>query len=141
MVLRKKKMEKLRPRVEEFANNLQPTSDLAMAAKAMPEILYQKTGPFKPLDPVAQIGRDLAFIGTALALRPGELSKPFEGQRGYYLVKLIAKSPFDSTKFSTERTTLRDQLLQEKRNQVLSQWFTTLREHASIEDNREKFFR
>lgn len=141
MVLRKKKMERLKPQVEEFAKNLTSSSDLAAAAKALPQAQYQKTGPFKPQDPVGVIGRDLAFIGTALALQPGELSKPFEGQRGYYIVKLIAKSPFDSTKFAAERTTLRDQLLQEKRNQVLSQWFTTLREHATIKDHRDKFFR
>lgn len=141
MVLRKKKMERLKPQVEEFAKNLTPASDLAAAAQALPQAQYQKTGPFKPLDAVGPIGRDLAFIGTALALQPGELSKPFEGQRGYYILKLVAKSPFDSTKFATDRPTLRDQLLQEKRNQVLSQWFTTLREHATIKDHRDKFFR
>ncbi len=141
MVLRKKKMERLKPQVEEFAQTLTPATDLAAAAKAIPQALYQKTGPFKPLEAISLIGRDGAFIGTALALQPGELSKPFEGQRGYYIMKLTTKTPFDSAKFAAERSTLRDQLLQEKRNQLLSQWFTTLREHATIEDHRDKFFR
>ena len=102
---------------------------------------HRKTGPFKPVDAVPSIGRDMAFIGVALTLDAGEISKPFEGQRGYYIVKLITKLSFDSTKYSAEWVGLRDQMLQEKRNQVLSQWFTTLRDRASIEDHREKFFR
>lgn len=141
IVLRQKKMEKLRPQIDEFHKNLQPTTNLFETAKTITEVMYQKTGPFKPVDAVPQIGRDMAFIGVAMTLQPGELSKPFEGQRGYYILKLSTKSFFDSTKFSSERTTLRNQLLQEKKNQVLSQWFTAQRDRASIEDHRDKFFR
>ncbi|MGH2567887.1 MAG: peptidylprolyl isomerase, partial [Bacteroidota bacterium] len=140
-VLREKKMEQLSPRVDEWYNTIQPGTDLEAAAKSMAHAVYRKTGSFKPVDAVPSLGRDMAFIGVALTLQPGEISKPIEGQRGYYIVKSIAKVPFDSTKFSAERNNLRDQMLQEKRNQVLSQWFTTLRDRASIEDHRDKFFR
>ncbi len=140
-VLRQKKMEKLRVQVEELRKNLQPTMNFAEAVQTVAQAQYQKTGPFRPADAVPQIGRDMAFIGVALTLQPGEISKPFEGQRGYYILKLSTKSSFDSTKFSSARTSLRDQMLQEKKNQVLSQWFTALRDRASVEDHRSKFFR
>ena len=40
-----------------------------------------------------------------------------------------------------ERESLRTQLLQEKRQQVLSDWQTALREKADIVDHRDKYFR
>jgi hypothetical protein len=36
---------------------------------------------------------------------------------------------------------LKSRLLQEKRNRFLSDWLTTLKEKASIEDHRDQFFR
>jgi hypothetical protein len=74
-------------------------------------------------------------------LKQGELSKPFEGNRGYYIIQLLSKAPFDSVKYSSERESLSAQLLQEKRNRALSDWHTTLREKADIVDHRDKFFR
>ncbi|HEY4612138.1 MAG TPA: peptidylprolyl isomerase, partial [Bacteroidota bacterium] len=103
MLLRKLKMEQLKPQVEEFHSTLTPGADLAAAAKALSNAQYLKTGAFKPTDPVASLGRDMAFIGTALRLQPGELSKPFEGLRGFYVVRLLTKTPFDSTKFTAEQ--------------------------------------
>ena len=74
-------------------------------------------------------------------LSPGGISKPIEGSRGYYIIKMISKTPFDSTLFAGERATLREQILQEKRNRLFSDWLTALRENAEIEDNRDKFYR
>jgi parvulin-like peptidyl-prolyl isomerase len=141
MVVRQKKMQQLREQVEAFHKSLQPGADLLAAAQAIPLATAQKTGPFKPGESITAIGRDLAFIGTAMALKPGEISEPFEGQRGYYIVKVTSKSEFDEARFSAERATLREQLLQEKRNRVLTQWTSALRERADIEDNRDRFFR
>jgi parvulin-like peptidyl-prolyl isomerase len=141
MFLRVKKMEKLKPIVDEFSKTLQPNTDLVAAAKSRPEIIAQKTTPFKPTDAVPNLGQDMAITGVALSLTAGEISKPFEGLRGYYIIRLASKSALDSTKFANARKTLRDQLLQEKKNLVLNQWFTNLRDNATIEDHRDKFFR
>ena len=141
MYLRTAKMEKLKSQVEEFYNNFQQGADLAAAASALPQAQYQKTGDFKPNDGIPFIGRDPAFVGVLLKSEQGVLSKLFEGLRGYSLLRVVTKSAFDSTRYSTEQTTLRDQILQEKKNQVVSLWFTSLREKATIEDYRDKFFR
>ena len=74
-------------------------------------------------------------------LKPGELSKPFEGNLGYYIIKLLSKTEFDTVKYNMERESLRTQLLQEKRQRMLSDWQTILREKADIVDNRDKYFR
>ena len=101
----------------------------------------QKTGSFKATDAPQGVGRDYAFIGQVTSLKPGEMSKPFEGTRGFFIVKVLSKTAFDSTQYAGEKNTLRDQILQEKRNRMFSDWITALRDKADIEDNREKFFR
>jgi len=141
LALKEKKLAKIRPDVDAFYKTLNTSSDLIAAAKSNPNLTAQITGPFKPADGPANIGRDLKFIGTALAMKSGELSKPFEGNSGYYIIKLLSKTEFDTAKYSIARESLRMQLLQEKRQRELSDWQTTLREKADIVDYRDKYFR
>ena len=140
-VLRTKKMERTKEQAAEFFQKLSPSSDLLSQAGGSKNIVAQKTGPFKAVDSPVGVGRDLVFIGAATSLNVGEISLPFEGARGYYILKLTSKSPFDSTAFSVQRTSLHDQALQEKRNALSSDWLSSLREKAEIEDNRDRFYR
>jgi len=141
MAIKQKKMEKVREQVDAFYKTLTSSSDIISAAQSNVNLIAQNTGVFKPTDGPPGIGRDLKFIGSALSLNPGELSKPFEGNRGYYIIQLLSKSPFDSVKYSSERELLSGQILQEKRNRAISDWHNALREKADIVDNRDKFFR
>jgi len=139
--LKEKKLAKIRPDVDAFYKTLTSSSDLVAAARSNPNITAQITGAFKPIDGPAIVGRDQKFIGTALALKAGELSKPFEGNLGYYIMKLISKTDVDTVKYNADHEALRTQLLQEKRQRVLSDWQTALREKADIVDHRDKYFR
>ena len=139
--LKEKKLAKIHPDVDAFYKTLTSSSDLVAAAQSNPNVTVQTTGPFKPADGPASVGHDMKFIGTALALKIGELSKPFEGNLGYYIIKLLSKTAVDTTKYSVERESLRTQLLQEKRQRVLMDWQTALHEKADIVDNRDKYFR
>ena len=141
MALKQKKLIKIRGEVDTFYKTLTPASDLSVAAQSNPHVISQNTGAFKPTNGPAGIGRDLKFIGTALSLKPGELSKPFEGNRGYYIIKLLTKTEFDTIKYNVERESMRTQLLQEKRQRALTDWQTSLREKADIVDHRDKYFR
>jgi parvulin-like peptidyl-prolyl isomerase len=141
LAVREKKLAKIRPEVDSFYTKLTSSSDIIAAAQSNPNLTAQITGPFKPADGPASVGRDLKFIGTALALKSGEVSKPFEGKLGYYILKLLSKTEIDSTRYNVERESLRNQLLQEKRQRELSDWQTALHEKADIVDNRDKYFR
>jgi peptidyl-prolyl cis-trans isomerase D len=140
MALRDKKMMKLRGQVDEFYKTLTPSSDLITAAQSIPNLIAQKTGPFTPATFPAGVGRDLKFIGTALSLKSGELSKPADGNRGFYIIKLLSRTEIDTVKYDVQRASLREQLLQEKRNRAISDWQTALREKAEIVDHRDKFY-
>jgi parvulin-like peptidyl-prolyl isomerase len=139
--LREAKLQKLWEQVEALYKTLNPQSDLATAVRTLTNVAAQKTPPFKPGDYPPGIGRDPKFIGVALSTNPGELSKPFESPRGIYILKMISKTSFDSAKYAAERVSLRDQILQEKKNRVISDWIASLREKADIEDHRDKFYR
>ncbi|MBI3003799.1 MAG: peptidylprolyl isomerase [Ignavibacteriales bacterium] len=141
LAMKDAKMAKLREHADAFYKTLTPSTDLLNAAKSIANVTAQKTGSFKATDFPVGIGRDPRFIGKSLALKPGELSEPFEGQRGFYLMKLISKTDFDSTRYSAERSSLREQILQEKRNRIVSEWIVSLRQAADIEDNRDRFYR
>ena len=141
LAVREKKLAKIRPEVDSFYTKLTSSSDILAAAQSNPNVTAQITGPFKPADGPASVGRDLKFIGSALALKSGEVSKPFEGKLGYYILKLLSKTEIDSTRYNVEHESLRNQLLQEKRQRELSDWQTALHEKADIVDNRDKYFR
>jgi peptidyl-prolyl cis-trans isomerase D len=141
LALKEKKLAKIRPDVDTFYKTLTSSSDLVAAAQSNPNLTAQITGPFKPIDGPVNVGRDPKFIGTVLGLKSGELSKPFEGNLGYYIVKLLSKTDVDTAKFNMEHESLRTQLLQEKRQHVLTDWQTALREKADIVDHRDKYFR
>ena len=141
LALKERKLAKIRPDVDAFYKSLTPSSDIIAAAQTNPNLTAQITGPFKPTENPAGVGHDLKFIGTALALKPGEISKPFEGNLGYCIVKLLSKTDFDSVKYGVERESVRTQLLQQKRQQVIADWQAALHEKATIVDNREKYFR
>jgi parvulin-like peptidyl-prolyl isomerase len=141
MALRENKLAKIREQVDAFYKTLTPDGDLIASAQSIPNIIARNTGPFRPIDAPRGMGRDLKFIGTALSLKAGGLSKPIEGNSGYYIIKLLSKTEFDTVKYSIERESLLTQRLQEKRQRVLTDWHTVLREKAEIVDNRDKYYR
>ncbi len=141
MTLRTLKMKKLLDRAKAFHASLASSGKLIVAAQSQAGVVARATGPFKATDAVQGIGRDLAFIGMAQSLEVGQASRPFEGARGYYILQLISKTPFDSTLYASQRADLRENLLQEKRNRFSQDWVASLREQADIEDYRDRFFR
>ena len=141
MTLKEKKMNLLREQVDKFYNKLTPNADIISVAKSIPGVEAKNTGPFKPVDMIPGIGRDPAFIGTALSLQPGNISKPFEGENGYYIIKLISRTEFDTLKYNSEKDAIYRQKLQEKQHRTFSEWLQAMREQAKIIDNRSLYYR
>ncbi|MBI4417875.1 MAG: peptidylprolyl isomerase, partial [Ignavibacteriales bacterium] len=141
MVIRKKKMERIAERAKAFHAGIPLSGGLRAAAKSFPDVTVRSTGLFKAGEPPSGVGRDLSFIGVAESLNPGQISKPFEGSRGYYVLEMLSKVPFDSTLYAAQRNDLMQELYQEKRSRLSQDWVAVLRERADIEDYRDRFFR
>lgn len=138
--LLEKKLAMLEPLVQSTRSSLKADNFFA-PAESDKRVIARATGPFKASEFIPGIGKDPQFVGAAFGLSPGTISKAVRGMRGYYILMLKNISPFDTAAFAIERPAMREQILQEKRSRVLNDWITTLREHATIEDNRFRFYR
>ncbi len=88
---------------------------------------------------VPNVGREPGFTGAAFALNPGQLSKPVEGTRGYFVLKLLEKSDFNDSDYAAQKDAIRSQLLARKQQMMFGQWYTALKEKAKIEDFRKDY--
>jgi len=105
-----------------------------------PRVKVNSTGKFNSQTSIPNIGKDNAFIRTALSMQPNQLSEPVKGLRGYYLIYLTEITPFDSSQYNLQVSTLKNSILQEKKNSYLGVWMNELKEKAEIVDNRHLFY-
>ncbi|HEY7752127.1 MAG TPA: peptidylprolyl isomerase, partial [Ignavibacteriaceae bacterium] len=105
-----------------------------------PRIVVRSAGRFNSQTSIPNIGNDKAFIRTALSMETDQLSQPVKGLRGYYLIKLTEKTTFDSTMYKTQSPTLRNSILQEKKNAYFNMWLKQIKDKAEIVDNRYLFY-
>ncbi|MGA9116520.1 MAG: peptidylprolyl isomerase [Bacteroidota bacterium] len=141
MALRAKKIERVMQMAAEARRTLASGDSLSALAARRPELRVQRTGFFTTGASVPGIGRDPAFMGAAGALEPGVISRPVQSQRGAFLIQVVTRAAFDSTAYGLQKEGLRAQILQEKRNRLMTEWLEQLKAQADIEDNRDLFFR
>ncbi len=136
--IREKKFEKIKTIADDLYKKI--GGDLNKVSSVDTNFVVKQTGSFLPQGSVPNVGRDYAFINTALNADLNKVSEPVKGLRGYYLIKVTKRTEFDSNAYSAQSTNLRNTLLQEKRSRFLNQWVNEIKESADIVDNRHLFF-
>lgn len=138
LVIREKKYEM----AENYAVKLksQVGSDLSKARSLNQKLVIDTTGQFTPNGSIPKIGRDNAFAYAATKAELNKVTEPVRGSRGQFLIKVTERSPFDSSLYSIQRTSIRDQLYQEKRSTYVNLWLDKLKKDADIVDKRYIFF-
>ena len=138
LVIREKKFEW----AKNYASNIksQIGNDVFKAKTINPKLIVDTTGVFSPNGSIPNIGRDYAVIYACIKSEINKVSDPVKGFRGQFLVKVLERSSFDSSAFNMQRTQIRDQLMQEKRNVYVNQWLEKLKKDADIVDKRYFFF-
>lgn len=137
-VVREKKFEVSKKMMEDIAKKI--GGDLSKAKELEPKITYATTGSFNTNGNVPAVGRDFIFTNKALNTDVNKVSEPFRGLRGYFMIKVLERSPYDETAFQLQRNTIRDNILQEKKSAFFNQWLTQRKKDAKIVDNRYLFF-
>ncbi|MEM1042551.1 MAG: peptidylprolyl isomerase [Bacteroidota bacterium] len=90
---------------------------------------------------VPGLGREPAFVGTLLGLDEGETSGVVTGENAAFVITSTGVTEVDPASMTAEeRTTLRSELLNQRRQRIQQQWLERLRDEADIEDNRSLFF-
>ena len=87
---------------------------------------------------VPGLGAEPLFVGTAFALDEGASSGIVAGDNTVFALRVTQiNEPVPITE--SEQENIRQQLLQQRQNAVRTQWITSLREHADIDDFRSRF--
>jgi parvulin-like peptidyl-prolyl isomerase len=136
--VRVKKQEKARLLAQELRSKL--NNDLKKITELDSRFTVKNTGRFNSETSIPGVGKNNAFIQSAIYAEPNIILEPVKAGTGYFLIKVISKSPFDSTAYSMQSSTIRNNIIQQKKNTVVSQWLTALKEKSEIVDNRHLFY-
>jgi peptidyl-prolyl cis-trans isomerase D len=137
-VIREKKMEKAKTIAADLSKKV--GNDLSKASELNPYVIVDTSGSFTAAGSIKGIGRDYAFAAKAQVLDLNKVSEPIKGSRGYFLIKVTERTPFDQTVYDMQKDGMRESLLQEKRSSFFSQWLVNLRKEADVVDNRHMFY-
>ncbi|HLB01299.1 MAG TPA: peptidylprolyl isomerase [Bacteroidota bacterium] len=141
LVKREKKISALTAMAADAMKDMKPGDSLGTIASRFPDTQVQYLRDIKIAAAAGRAGRDPAFAGALEALSPGRISKPLAGLGGVFLVQLLGKSDFDSTAYRSQRPAILNELFLAKRDRYFTEWTQSLRESATIVDNRDLFYR
>lgn len=138
---REKKIEKVKAIAQQIRNEINTGDSLQIIKGKNQKVSVQIVNAITLSGYIPNIGRDLNLFGGISKMKHGDISGVIESQRGAYIVKLYNKSEFDTTAYKAEASTLRSQILTERRNRFFSEWTDQIKKQAEIVDNRDLFYR
>jgi peptidyl-prolyl cis-trans isomerase D len=138
---REKKKAKTLELAQEIYNSVSVSKDILSAKEINPNTKVGSVQNFSTSGVIQNLGRDYAFVQHAYKMEVNEISEPFVGTKGSYIIEVTRKDAFDSTAFSIQKSNLRETLLNQKKNSLFNSWLTELKENSDIEDKRHLFYR
>ena len=113
------------------------TGDLDVVARVLGQAPATVVG-LSMATPAAQgFGDEPRLVGAAFGLMPGQRSGVIEGDAAAFVVETTAlRGGLETELTEALKTTLRDEILQRRRQQVAQSWIQSLRDDAEIEDFR-----
>ncbi len=137
-VIVEKQYEKAKQEAETLKSKI--NGDLTKVTSLDPGAVVNQTGDYSPNQAIPSIGMDYNFTAQALKFPIGVISGPIKGQRGYYLIKVLSRTPFNKSLYETQRNSLLARLLQQERSTFFSDWLAQLKKDANIVDHMSQFF-
>lgn len=130
--------ELARPKAEAMVAVVKQSGSLAAAAAAE-SLVVKDSGRFTRKGSIPEVGRDPELIAAVFAQPAGTTSGLIETDKGFFMAR--PDSLFPPTAADQERyaTSAKQVLLNERRNQIYEAWLSDLREHAKINDLRDRF--
>jgi len=133
-------LDRVRPVAEAVATSAKKNGDLRAAAAAA-KVAFFSPPPFSRGTPPQETGFDMAFILAAFRAKPGEVVGPVRGENGYYVIKVLEKTPPDPALYATRGDEFRARLTNMRQEQITSEWYRGLVARAKIENNLSAFIR
>lgn len=131
-----KKIEKLLPQAGKFAK-VAAASSLESAGKLM-GLEVVKTKPFTRVTGVPELARFPEAVGAAFTLPLNAVSQPIRAMAGVVVERVDSRVPASRTAFDAQKEALRQQELQQLRQQRVRDFLANLRAVAKIDDKRKQ---
>lgn len=133
-LLRRKKVEAVRPRAQTFAQQAAQSS-LEAAAKAA-GLTVEKTEPITRGSFAGSLGRLNAAVGAAFTLPVGAVSQPLATDEGVFVIRVDKRTEASKAEFEKVKADRRQAALNALRDQRVRAFYDALRKNADVEDNR-----
>ena len=135
-----KALEKSFEVLNKLAPTLKDTVAFTEAAKTDKNITSAYTPEFTRNSYISGVGRDEIFSEKAFNMKPGEISIPFKGTNGSYIICLVSKDEFNQAVFDKEKKVLKEKLEKKMKNEAISTWMKGIVDNAEIKDYRSLYF-
>ncbi len=125
-----------------IANDLEgkiKNGDLNSLKDVAPQYSYDVADSFTVSKPNKILGQDYSLSSVVGKMKPGEISKPIKGVKGYYIVKVNSITDFNEQDYTMKAPGIAKSLLAAKRQAIVTEWLTKMQSEAEIVDNRDKY--
>lgn len=133
------KLKAASTQAEELRSSLSSETEFSSVSMEREGLAYEKVEAVRSTASIKGLGRIHSIYGYLAEAEAGSISQAIETNRGYVIIKLIAKSELDEQKFMDVRESLKETMMQTRRNDAWTQYLEDLRNEAKIIDNRQKF--
>jgi hypothetical protein len=130
-------------KAEEAANQARAAVQAGMKDEDAASRFRGKTGTGKGVTRngyIADMGREPRAAGTLFTVPPGAISPVLTTKSGVFFAHVDSHETPTEEEFEQQAMTIRQNLLNERRNVALNEWMQDMRRRAKIDDFRENFF-
>lgn len=131
-----KAVDRLMPAAQEFAKNAAANGFDAAARNA--GLTVVKTPTFTRLGFVPGLPQFSRVIGAAFGLPVGAVSAPIRDETGAYVIRIDRRVNADRAAFDQQKNAMRNQRVQQMKQQRLQLFLDDLRRSADVEDHRDE---
>jgi peptidyl-prolyl cis-trans isomerase D len=139
LILEKKKAQ-AREIGQELVAEVRKGKTLEQAASER-GLQVQSIGPVTRLSPNPAFGQATAAVGAAFGTAIGQVSDVVETSAGLFIVRPTARTEADEAEFEEQKMQLRMLLQLQQGQQEVARFVQSLREEATIVDNRDEVLR
>lgn len=130
-VIKQKKAERL---ISDLGNY----TDITAAAKALnSEVMPAQDVYFSSASMPGGLGREMSVLGSAFALKQGEVSKPITGNRGVFVVQVTA---IETAPSEGDLAAEKSKMTLDRESRAQRAVYQALQEEADIQDNRGRYY-
>ncbi|MDM7916814.1 MAG: SurA N-terminal domain-containing protein [Candidatus Eisenbacteria bacterium] len=131
-----KQIEQAKQAAQSILDAAKGGTPLEQAAKIDPEATFDRTDEFAKRSFPRGLGNDPTIFAHVFTAPIGVVPEVVTTKRGAYVLEVLSRTAPDESLFASQKDTIRRQLLQMKRREIVNRWMEDLRARAEIQDFR-----